>query len=291
MDESFKAQNITNKPEQKLHSEITEETIQQHLNQPSTTNLLAEQTGDKSLPNMEVHKHPHHVTHKKKWSEYLLEFFMLFLAVFLGFIAEDLREHRVEKERAKQYVHSFYNDLRNDTAEYSNLITEYDFKLKGLAGRKDCYESLSQAGSNGCLQNLIELSRGFTDLITSDQTLQQLKNSGSFRLLSQQDADSLLLYDKMVRTFIKRETTGFQENIYNLRNTMYSLLNYEEVSKSNGDGGKPILVSDNKQLLNRFFNLLDDNVWRRQSNLKALLLLKQKATSVIIYFQNKYDLQ
>ena len=27
---------------------------------------------------MEVQKHPHHVTHKKKWTEYLLEFFMLF---------------------------------------------------------------------------------------------------------------------------------------------------------------------------------------------------------------------
>ena len=24
--------------------------------------------------NMEVHKHPHHITHKKKWGEYLLEF-------------------------------------------------------------------------------------------------------------------------------------------------------------------------------------------------------------------------
>jgi len=26
---------------------------------------------------MEVHKHPHHVTHKKKWGEYLLEFSLL----------------------------------------------------------------------------------------------------------------------------------------------------------------------------------------------------------------------
>ena len=41
--------------------------------------------------NMEVH-HPHHVTHKKKWGEYLLEFLMLFLAVFLGFLAENWRE-------------------------------------------------------------------------------------------------------------------------------------------------------------------------------------------------------
>ncbi len=35
------------------------------------------------IETMEVH-HPHHVMHKKKWGEYLLEFFMLFLAVFLG---------------------------------------------------------------------------------------------------------------------------------------------------------------------------------------------------------------
>lgn len=41
---------------------------------------------------MEVH-HPHHPTHKKKWSEYIIEFVMLFTAVTLGFIAENIREH------------------------------------------------------------------------------------------------------------------------------------------------------------------------------------------------------
>lgn len=44
---------------------------------------------------------PHHVTHKKKWVEYLLEFFMLFLAVFLGFVAENIREHTVENDPGK----------------------------------------------------------------------------------------------------------------------------------------------------------------------------------------------
>ena len=44
--------------------------------QPQTKNLKLQ------TENMEVHKHPHHATHKKKWTEYLLEFFMLFLAVF-----------------------------------------------------------------------------------------------------------------------------------------------------------------------------------------------------------------
>ena len=68
----------------------------------SQTNTKSENSLDEILPvedtetintnqeieNMEVHKHPHHVTHKKKWGEYVLEFLMLFLAVFLGFLAE-----------------------------------------------------------------------------------------------------------------------------------------------------------------------------------------------------------
>ena len=45
---------------------------------------------------MELH-HPHQVTHKKKLGEYTLEFLMLFLAVFLGFVAENVRETSVER--------------------------------------------------------------------------------------------------------------------------------------------------------------------------------------------------
>ena len=69
--------------------------------------------------NMEVHKHPHHVTHKKKWGEYLLEFFMLFFAVFLGFVAENIRENTVEKHREKQFMVSLVKDLELDTSELS----------------------------------------------------------------------------------------------------------------------------------------------------------------------------
>src|SRR5438045_4515296 len=80
-------------------------------------NISEPQTANDQLQteNMEVHKHPHHVTHKKRWTEYLLEFFMLFLAVFLGFIAENIREHVVEHDRSKEYAISLAEDLHNDT--------------------------------------------------------------------------------------------------------------------------------------------------------------------------------
>ena len=46
---------------------------------------------------MEVHAHSH--TAGKKWTHYFWDFLMLFLAVFCGFLAENIREHSVEKHR------------------------------------------------------------------------------------------------------------------------------------------------------------------------------------------------
>src|ERR1700754_3373212 len=66
---------------------------------------------------MEVHAHSH--TPRKKWTHYLWEFLMLFLAVFCGFLAENIREHVVENDRAKEFSLSLIQDLQNDTAAIS----------------------------------------------------------------------------------------------------------------------------------------------------------------------------
>jgi hypothetical protein len=47
---------------------------------------------------MEVH-HPHHPTHKKKWSEYIIEFVMLFAAVTLGFLPRMLESTKSLKTK------------------------------------------------------------------------------------------------------------------------------------------------------------------------------------------------
>ncbi|HMG69294.1 MAG TPA: hypothetical protein VK588_16465 [Chitinophagaceae bacterium] len=57
--------------------------------------------------NMEVHAHELHKVPGHGWKHYFFEFFMLFLAVFCGFLAENWREHIVDQEREKQYVKSF----------------------------------------------------------------------------------------------------------------------------------------------------------------------------------------
>src|SRR4051812_22246805 len=74
---------------------------------------------------MEVH-HAH--SHgKKQFKEYLLEFFMLFFAVTLGFLAENFREHLYEQRKEKEYIVSYVNDLKKDTASI-RLVTKHLFK-------------------------------------------------------------------------------------------------------------------------------------------------------------------
>ena len=67
---------------------------------------------------MEVH-HPHHLTHKKKWSEYILEFVMLFAAVTLGFFAENIREHQIIENHKVQNLIAMIDD------SITVLITEF----------------------------------------------------------------------------------------------------------------------------------------------------------------------
>ncbi|HEX4850899.1 MAG TPA: hypothetical protein VFV08_08845, partial [Puia sp.] len=62
---------------------------------------------------MEVHHHPDIHHQPKKWKEYLLEFVMIFLAVTLGFLAENLREHITERAKEKKYIEAFVRNVKD----------------------------------------------------------------------------------------------------------------------------------------------------------------------------------
>ena len=72
---------------------------------------------------MEVH-HPHHPTHKKKWSEYIIEFVMLFAAVTLGFIAENIREHDIMNKNTNKSLITLYKDIKEDSIKVSKAVSQ-----------------------------------------------------------------------------------------------------------------------------------------------------------------------
>ena len=251
---------------------------------------------------MEIHKHPHHVMHTKKWSEYLLEFLMLFLAVFLGFLAENFREHEVEKERGRQYIESFYEDLKTDTARVSFHTRFDDSKIVILKDLPGCYDSISKnIKATSCLLNVIKISAINRPFIWTVRTLNQLSNAGGFRLLKKEDADSILAYQKAFNNFQDFQSTVFQEAQNNVRTTFNLLINFTANAQmfqpknaglisafDSSDVKAPILFTNDKALLNRYFNELELYYRVTYNHKGMLLILKDNQIRLINYFKNKY---
>lgn len=63
---------------------------------------------------MEVHHHPHLAHKGKPWKEYLLEGLMIFLAVSMGFIAENIRENLSEQNKKKELIEMVSLDFERD---------------------------------------------------------------------------------------------------------------------------------------------------------------------------------
>jgi hypothetical protein len=143
---------------------------------------------------MEVHKHPHHVTHKKKWGEYVLEFLMLFLAVFLGFLAENIREDKVEAHREKQYIVSLIQDLEDDAKLLKAQIAEHQVKIAMLDSLSDILNNASLNSASGDqLYYFGRLAPRIGPFLINIRTYDQLKNSGNFRLIGDAETSNKIM--------------------------------------------------------------------------------------------------
>ena len=250
---------------------------------------------------MEVHHHPH--VAKKNFKEYFLEFLMIFLAVTLGFIAENIREHINESAQGKQYIQSLVEDLESDTARMNDIIQFDEVKITALNSMYQCYDTVTNnLKATSCMGELIKYSKVNRPFILNDRTITQLANAGGYRLLKKEDADSILAYERMYKNDYDFETTIYQEAQNNVRNTLNELANFKVVSPietvsslSGADSGSSslngwLLFSDNKELLNKWFNQLQ--LYLRVTKAQSILLkrLQVKATNLINFYKRKHHL-
>ena len=142
---------------------------------------------------MEVHSHTHpdsYRDHRKKWTHYLWEFLMLFLAVFCGFLAENQREHMVEHQREKKYVRQLLSDLRADSAFFVRLSTALDTIISHYKRFEEVMSSASPTNYD-ILKAYIKLQSTFTMRPTAT-TYSEMKSSGSFRYIQNEELTTLI---------------------------------------------------------------------------------------------------
>ncbi|MGI8582832.1 MAG: hypothetical protein ACR2KX_11570 [Chitinophagaceae bacterium] len=161
---------------------IPEEEPIDNSQQPTEESSQSQTSNPKlEIVNMEVH-HPHHVTHKKKWGEYLLEFFMLFLAVFLGFVAENIREHSVEKHRENQYARMLLADLRTDSIYFIERTKLFEKRKKQHMLFNDLMTDSAAPSNKQIINGFLPLFYIY-DIRVTPGTYNQMKASGSLRYI------------------------------------------------------------------------------------------------------------
>ncbi len=128
---------------------------------------------------MEVHHHPELHHKKKHFKEYFLEFLMIFLAVTLGFFAENIREYLSDNAKEKQYVHSLYEDMHEDSIiKYEKNVLSYkDNHPTDIQERQSLYPFIASMYDANVFQimfdstNHIQRIKGLHTLDISDKKL------------------------------------------------------------------------------------------------------------------------
>lgn len=146
-------------------------------------------------PDMETHAHELHKAPGHGWKHYFFEFFMLFLAVFCGFLAENFREHVVEKERGEELAKSFYQELKNDSVtaviKSQNRIKQETALLYLVKYFKD--SSLDNVSKTFALNFQYGINFRTPAIFEPRMILlEQLKNSGSLRYFKNDELQSLV---------------------------------------------------------------------------------------------------
>ena len=184
---------------------------------------------------MEVHHHSH--TERKKFTHYIWEFLMLFLAVFCGFLAENQREHMLENQRAKQYAILLYEDIKEDTSTIKYQMGVLNF----VNPRIDTFINLVQKYKpqeipGGTWYYYGRFPGRYFNITFQDATIQQLKSSGGLRYFGNSSvANAVALYDQACRNLqseISNENLHYLE-VVKWRNQLFNIFLMNEVMDLN----------------------------------------------------------
>jgi hypothetical protein len=250
---------------------------------------------------MEVHQHTH--TPRKKWTHYFWEFFMLFLAVTLGFFVENQREHYIEGQREKKYMQNLLHDLTRDTVNYNLSIA---LRLKRESQAHQLITMLYSPDRNKHLADIYYFARQMprmnTIFYSTDATMNQLKNSGALRLIKKTEvADSIVAYNAATEAYAENRKTEMEtRNVFRdaMGNVFDARVLLTMIDSTGDDIEKTVispafvkpLITENQQTINHLCTLVHFLYSQSILGRKSLLKHKEQASRLIELLKKEYHL-
>ena len=246
---------------------------------------------------MEVHHHAH--TSRKKWKHYFWEFLMLFLAVFCGFLAEYQLEHKIEKDRERQYILSLVEDLKVDTSMINGLYiaAQDQKKITDSILEMLYYQQPLDEPAIARLYTL-QFSVFMVTAEFEDRTKSQLKNSGAMRLVRKKNVnDSILAYWRRTETanMVSDRITEKQNEISNLAakifHTKYIIPGDAPASAPKGIRPGARLIAKDPVQLDEYANLHYTRRARINSLMERFFHMKERAVRLMELIKEEYHLK
>jgi len=247
---------------------------------------------------MEVHHHPK--VEKKNFKEYFLEFLMIFLAVTLGFIAENIRETNADRGREKEFMKSMVEDLKSDTANINSFNTKANVVLTQADSLMLLIRSADRSnyGTNMYYYARV-ITTGLGRFVLSDRTFEEMKSSGSLRLVNDDVlSDSVSKYYAAQSTFKEQAQLQIDKmNTYGdyviklFDGAVFQQMLQRFPYKVNPPNSNPSLLTNDAATINEFVGALHYFSAIIVINASRARQKEASATQLIQMIQSKYHVQ
>ena len=243
---------------------------------------------------MEVHHHPE--IEKKGFKEYLFEFIMIFLAVTLGFFAENIREHSVDHRREVEFMRSLVEDLKRDTAQLKNYVRTYETNRSYCDSVQLCISKTDIFKNSNIFYDDTRKLAQYIRYYPTDRTIQQLKNAGNMRLIQKWNVSNAITeYDARTK-LLSEIDQELNDQIIKYRNYLIEFLDLSSYDKTNpfgsfmddriltkgnpgyitNDPKKPLIIYNQAFTLKIFLTGVENSARTVSANAIQLLSLIQK---------------
>jgi hypothetical protein len=263
------------------------------------------------IKNMEVHHHPE--VEKKGFKEYLLEGLMIFVAVTMGFFAENIRENISDHAKEKEYLANIKKDLVTDTSNLNIWIPALQSSINNFDTLVSILEQPQPTTRGSEMYYLTRLSTRTRLFESNDNTIIELKSSGNFRLIRNLAViNGLINFENTKTRYITLNEVANQESelLYPLIGNLFdaSIFNqmvitsksvatvtekdFSENSKKwfQKPIGNPQLRNDNKDMINQLIYYLHQKRSTFDGEIRLLNTQKQAALALIQLLNKEYHL-
>lgn len=235
---------------------------------------------------------------KKNWRSYFKEFFMLFLAVFCGFLAENYRETLSNTKIEKEYIISMIQDLQADTSNLQAYITIRKEKREMLDSLTLLLTTNVHKQSGNATYYFARHVFNGDPFVQTDGTILQLKNAGNLRFIKKGNVVSALLnYEKKVKELAEWDETDARMRT-TFREIGGSIFKANDFYKTMGSSLSFVRPTDNPQLVTDDL-LAINNVSFQVQYISTLTLgnffrataMKKDAENLIELLRSEYKLE